>query len=249
MKQWKWAAVAASCAVVLAGCGGASDGADTTTKTVAPSVKVFGDSLQDSGTFGFKATVQASNNLLYVERIAANYGQTLCNFFTFTGTTFAANTAKTGCTNYAIAGGVITYTGTGGAANPLTIGTQMATFAATGSFTASDLVIVDGGGNDAANIIGAYLKAKTDAGAAYSGLLGTLLTTSQITTALTGGATTTAAIGGTNGVYNFTGLTPGSYVVIISNPPRTPLELALLVQPLRVPVRECRQPARLSVHR
>ncbi|WP_273791809.1 hypothetical protein, partial [Aeromonas hydrophila] len=68
------------------------------------SVKVFGDSLQDSGTFGFKFTIQDANNPIYVERIAAAYGQTLCNFFTFTGTTFAANTAKTGCTNFAIGG-------------------------------------------------------------------------------------------------------------------------------------------------
>jgi len=189
-------------AVLVSGCGGGAT-ADTTPQVAITSVKVFGDSLQDSGTFsGVKATVQGTNSLLYVERIAANYGKTLCNFFKATYDTsgnvtgFAPNTTA-GCTNYAIGGGVITYTGAGGAANPLTIGTQMATYAATGSFTASDLVIIDGGGNDSANLVGAYLKARTDSGATYSALLGTLLTSSQITTALTGGAATTAAIGGT----------------------------------------------------
>jgi outer membrane lipase/esterase len=199
--------IAAASAVLLsgllvAGCGGGAT-ADTTPKVSITSIKVFGDSLQDSGAFGFKFTVQAASNPLYVERIAAGYGQTLCNYFKATFDTsgnvtgFALNTAKTGCTNYALGGGRITYTGTGGAANPLTIGTQMATFAAAGSFTASDLVIIDGGGNDSADIVGAYLNARTDSGATYAALLGTLLTSSQITTALTGGATTTAAIGGT----------------------------------------------------
>ena len=130
--------------------------------------------------------------------MAANYGQTLCNFFTFTGTTFAANTAKTGCTNFAIGGGRITYTGAGASpANPLNVGVQMATYASLGSYTASDLVIVDGGGNDTADLVGAYLKAPTDSAASYAALLGTLLTPTQIGTALAGGATTTGQIGAT----------------------------------------------------
>jgi len=112
--------------LLVAGCGGGAT-ADTTPAVKITSVKVFGDSLQDSGTFGYKFTVQGTDSLIYVERIAANYGQTLCNFFTFTGTTFAPNTAKTGCTNFAIGGGRITYTGAGAsAANPLNIGVQMA---------------------------------------------------------------------------------------------------------------------------
>ena len=61
MKQWKWAAVALGCAVILAGCGGASDGASTTPKSVAPSAKVFGDSIMDSGTFGYKFTIQSAD--------------------------------------------------------------------------------------------------------------------------------------------------------------------------------------------
>lgn len=182
--------------LLVAGCGGGGASADTTPKVAISSVKVFGDSIQDSGTFGFKFTVQSSDNLIYAERVAANYGQTLCNFFVFTGTTFAAN-PKAGCTNFSIGGGRITYTGAGGAANPLNVGTQMATYAAAGSYSASDLVIIDGGGNDAADLVGAYLTIPKDAAGAYSALLGTLLTPAQIGAALQGGAATTGQIGAT----------------------------------------------------
>jgi outer membrane lipase/esterase len=190
------ASVALLGGLLLAGCGGGGSTADTTPKVAISSVKVFGDSLQDSGTFGYKFTIQSTDNLIYAERIAAGYGQTLCNFFTFTGATFAPN-SKAGCTNFSIGGGRITYTGAGGAANPLNIGTQMATYATAGSYTASDLVLIDGGGNDAADLVGAYLTIPRDSAAAYSGLLGTLLTPTQIQTALAGGAATTAQIGGT----------------------------------------------------
>jgi phospholipase/lecithinase/hemolysin len=191
------ASVALLGSLLVAGCGGGAT-ADTTPAVKITSVKVFGDSIQDSGTFGYKFTVQSSDNLIYPERIAANYGQTLCNFYVFTGTTFAANTAKTGCTNFSIGGGRITYTGAGAsAANPLNIGVQMATYASLASYTASDLVIIDGGGNDAADLVGAYLTIPRDSAKAYSALLGTLLTPAQIGAALQGGASTTAQIGAT----------------------------------------------------
>ncbi|MFS9669601.1 hypothetical protein, partial [Klebsiella pneumoniae] len=80
--------------------------------------------------------------------------------------------------------------------NPLNIGTQRATYASLGGYTASDLVIIDGGGNDAADLVGAYLAAPKDSAASYAALLGTLLTPTQIGTALAGGATTTGQIGG-----------------------------------------------------
>ena len=191
------ASVALLGSLLVAGCGGGAT-ADTTPAVKITSVKVFGDSIQDSGTFGYKFTVQSSDNLIYPERIAANYGQTLCNFYVFTGTTFAANTAKTGCTNFSIGGGRITYTGAGAsAANQLNIGVQMATYASLASYTASDLVIIDGGGNDAADLVGAYLTIPRDSAKAYSALLGTLLTPAQIGAALQGGASTTAQIGAT----------------------------------------------------
>jgi len=200
--------------LIVAGCGGGGATADTTPQVNITSVKVFGDSIQDSGTFGYKFTVQSSDNLIFAERIAANYGLTLCNFYAFSGGTFVLNTAKTGCTNYAIGGGRITYTGAGaGPTNPLNVGVQLATYAATGSYTATDLVIIDGGGNDAADLVGAYLTIPKDSAAAYSGLLGTLLTPTQIGTALAGGATTTAQIAG---VY-MTALADKFYTAIKTN--------------------------------
>ena len=74
------ASVALLGSLLVAGCGGGAT-ADTTPAVKISSVKVFGDSIQDSGTFGYKFTVQSSDNLIYAERIAAGYGQTLCNFF------------------------------------------------------------------------------------------------------------------------------------------------------------------------
>lgn len=192
--------------LIVAGCGGGGATADTTPQVNITSVKVFGDSLQDSGSFGFKFTVQTPDNLIYAERIAANYGLTLCSFFKVSLDTsghvtgIGPNTGQTGCTNFAIGGSEINYTGTGAAPNnPLNVGVQMATYAAAGSYAASDLVIIDGGGNDAADLVGAYLSIVpgTPASVAkYSGLLGTLLTPTQVNTALAGGAATTAAIGG-----------------------------------------------------
>jgi phospholipase/lecithinase/hemolysin len=196
MRHLKITLLALAASALVAACGGGGS-ADTTPQVKINSVKVFGDSIQDSGTFGYKFTVQSSDNLIFAERVAGSYGQTLCNFYTFTGTTFAAN-SKAGCTNFAIGGGRITYTGAGAsAANPLNVGVQMATYASLASYSATDLVIIDGGGNDAADLVGAYLNIPRDSAAAYSGLLGTLLTPTQIGTALAGGATTVAAIGGT----------------------------------------------------
>src|SRR5690606_19640387 len=99
---------------------------DTTPRQQVSSVKVMGDSLADVGTFGLKFTVQGSNSLTYPERIAVGYGLPQgCNFFAFTGTTFAPNPAA-GCTNFAIGGAVINGSGRGySAADPRGIGAQL----------------------------------------------------------------------------------------------------------------------------
>jgi len=161
---------------------------------------VFGDSLQDSGTFGgVKATVQMTDGsaVLFPERIAALYGKTLCPHYTATGAaTFTTNTS-TSCsdfTNYAIAGGVINYTSS--TTNPLDVTVQLAAGGAAG-FSSTDLLIVDGGANDAAALIGAYLKASTDGGVAYTTLLASLLGATAVGTAAAGGTTALQAAGGT----------------------------------------------------
>lgn len=204
MKQWKWAAVAASCAVVLAGCGGASDGSNITPKTVVSSVKVFGDSIMDSGTFGFKFTIQSSDAanpfLIFPEVVAANFGvSNLCSFFRFNGTTFIPNTA---CTSYAVGGGRVnnlTNASAPGNANPFSITYQMAVGSAT--LSPNDLVIIDGGGNDLADLTGAYLGATTPAGVAtYMGLLGTLLPPATVASII-GASPTPTSLGTAAGAY------------------------------------------------
>jgi len=206
MKQWKWAAVAASCAIVLAGCGGASDGSNTTPKTVAPSVKVFGDSLMDSGTFGYKFTIQSSDPanpfLIFPEVVAANFGvNKLCPFFNFNSaaSTFVPNTA---CTSFAVAGGRVnnlTNTSAPSATVPWSITYQLATGSAT--LAATDLVIIDGGGNDLADLTGAYLGATTPAGiGTYMNLLGTLLPPATVA-AIVGSTPTSTSLGTAAGAY------------------------------------------------
>jgi len=206
MKQWKWAAVAASCAIVLAGCGGASDGSNTTPKTIAPSVKVFGDSIMDSGTFGYKFTVQSADPanpfLIFPEIVAANFGVSkLCPFFNFNAaaSTFTPNTT---CTSFAVAGGrVNNLTNTSAPSNavPWSITYQMATGSAT--LASTDLVIIDGGGNDLADLIGAYLGATTPTGiATYMSALGTLLPPSTVATII-GASPTATSLGNAGGAY------------------------------------------------
>jgi phospholipase/lecithinase/hemolysin len=190
-------ALGAMLAATLSACGGDGE-ADTTPAVRIAAVKVMGDSLADVGTFGIKFTVQGSESLTYPERIGLAYGLGRgCNFFTFTGATFVPNTTP-GCQNYAIGGGVINGAASGfTAADPRIVSVQLAAATAAGNFGADDLLLIDGGGNDAAALVGAYLRAASDGGAAYTGLLGTLLTPAQVAAAAGGGAAGLASAGGT----------------------------------------------------
>ena len=186
MKTLRLSGVALITAALLAACGGG--GGDTTPRTPVTSVKVFGDSLADAGTFGFKFTVQGSASKIYPERIAQSYGiAALCNFFLFNGTPFIANPTA-GCTDYAIGAGAINGTGSGFAANdPRTINVQLQTAVAGGNYAAGDLVVIDGGGNDAATLVGAYLGTATGGAGitAYGTLLSTVLSPTVVATSAT----------------------------------------------------------------
>ena len=122
--------------------------------------------------------------MLWVERVAKAYELApLCPVYKFNGTTFAANT-QAGCTNFAIGGARINNpAASGGAAAPLSIGKQLTDAAAKG-WGAKDLVLVDGGGNDAADVVGAYLGASADQGAAYQALLLTLIPATTLQTCI-----------------------------------------------------------------
>ncbi len=181
-------------AAALSACGGG--GSDTTPAARITNVKVMGDSLADSGTFGLKFTVQgvaptgAGSTPIWPERVASQYGVSLCPKYQFTGSGF---NAAAGCTNYAVGGGRINnFTAP---ASPASITKQIADAGAAG-FSAGDLTLIDGGGNDAADLLGAYLSASRDGGATYKAFLTTLLPAAMVDSAFAGGAAGLAQVGG-----------------------------------------------------
>lgn len=191
MRQFKWKFVALAATAILVACGGGSDSSKTT------AVVVMGDSLADSGvfagipTFGRIFSVQGSSsepNTLWTERTAvlAKVPQ-LCNFYKFTGSTFTTNSTP-GCTSFAIGGGRINLLpGNGGLASPQSIVKQLQDAAATRtSYGARDLLLVDGGGNDAADLVGAFLRVPSDSGVAFNTVLtaNSVLTQTSVTASL-----------------------------------------------------------------
>ncbi len=191
MRSFKLLALGLSAALLVA-CGGGGNG-DQSPKVSFTSVKVMGDSLSDSGTFdrlsdastlGRIFSVQGSDHKIWTERVAAAYGfNSLCNFYQATGTDsttgFEAN-STVGCTSFAIGGARINNAlQTGGNTSPMAVATQLSTALAVsgGTFSARDLLLVDGGGNDAADLATAYLGASSDGGVAFATLLSTLSVT------------------------------------------------------------------------
>ena len=158
----KLLAAALATAGLLAACGGGG-GPDTTPKAKVVSVKVMGDSLSDSGTFGYKFTVQGNDPTtgkpyqVWTERIAGLYSNTLCPHYAPTGAT-SFTTGQAGCNNYAIGGAQINYVDATGqvVTGPISVLQQIKDAGAAG-VTADDLVLIDGGANDAAQVITAVL--------------------------------------------------------------------------------------------
>jgi phospholipase/lecithinase/hemolysin len=158
MKSIQYAAIALACALTACGGGGGNNGVNKATIT---SVKVVGASLADSGTFGYKFTVQPSSTypLVYTERIAATFGAAqLCPVFTRTVSGFSTSST---CSNYAVAGASVgNYDLSGSAyynsASPTSMLVQLAALGqsvGSGSFSASDLFIVgEGPANDVATV-------------------------------------------------------------------------------------------------
>lgn len=184
-----WVAVAAAVGL-MAACGGSD-------QPTFSAVKVAGDSLSDSGTFGLKFTVQGSaptgkgSTPVWPELVAGDSDLALCAHYTQAGA--ASFTANAKCTNYAIGGGRINYFTA--PTLPLSIPVQLQEMAAAG-FAPYELVLVDGGGNDIADLIRAYLNAASDGGAAYAGMLRTLLGEATTNDLLAKGAEGQAQAGG-----------------------------------------------------
>ena len=184
-----WIAAAAA-TILLTACGGGSI-------DIVHPVKVAGDSLADSGTFGYKFTVQgtaptgAGSTPIWPEIIASENFSSLCPYYVATSaTTFNANTK---CTNYAIGGGRIN--NLKDPASPVSITQQLKAMGAAG-FDKNDIVLIDGGGNDAADLIKAFLAAAGDKGASFAGMLTTLLDPATVQALLAQGQTGMAQAGG-----------------------------------------------------
>ena len=247
--SWKLSALAVAVAVTLTACGGGDDNNGDNPLGIT-AVKVFGDSLSDSGTFqglpgvGRTFTVQGSRsepNVLWVEHVTAAYGLAAqCPVYRFNGVTFARNSTP-GCTNYAVGGGRISNPlAAGGIAAPLSILRQLEDGANAG-WSKTDLLIVDGGGNDAADLIGTYLGASRDKGVAYTALLSTLIPAQTLANVLAGpngaetaGALYMQALADTfaNGVRT-QALAKGAQQVVVANIPTityTPRFQAVLAQ-------------------
>ena len=185
MRQVRWWAVAAA-TVLLAACGGGNDPPPVTTS----SVKVVGDSLADSGVFGFKFTVQG--NAIWTERVAAAVGApALCpRYAAQSASLVVANPAATACTSYGVGAARINPEGLVDDTTPFSVVQQLATLAAEKPYSPDQLLLVDGGGNDVADLAGKYLAAGGDSGLAFTTLAGELLTTQEIA-----GAGTLPAVG------------------------------------------------------
>jgi phospholipase/lecithinase/hemolysin len=201
-------AAAATAVAILAACGGG--GADQTSQRAGiTSIKVMGDSLSDVGVFKgiptngriFSVLDSASEpNTDWTERIAALLGvPQLCNFFKYTGAAAAPFSLVPGCTSYAVGGGRINNFNpqTGAGASPFSITYQLQVASSAGNYKSTDLLLIDGGGNDAADLVGAYLNAAKDGGASYAAMTGTLIPAGTLAPMLANGQAGLAQVGGT----------------------------------------------------
>jgi outer membrane lipase/esterase len=124
---------------------------------------VAGDSLADVGTFGLKFTVQDSTNPagfpVFPELVAATYGLPPgCSHYMDNGAGGVVSRGDTACMNFAV-GGARILRGEG----PHGIPAQLRDAAASvgGSFASGDLILIDGGGNDASELAATYLVGTT----------------------------------------------------------------------------------------
>ena len=197
----------ASCALLLSACGGGGSSRENSPAApvvvvaapavaVKPVVKVFGDSLMDSGTFGFKVTTQNSDKSrpfeIFPEKVASGLGaNTPCPYFNYAVNGYVSNPV---CGNFAVSGGRINTRGDTIAvidtANPVSILNQISI--GSNAMAASDIVIVDGGANDIADLASSYVSAITPDGIAnFKNKLSTVLTASTVAALVTTTPTTT----------------------------------------------------------
>ena len=171
--------------VLLVSCGGGSSTGGSSNPSIDRMI-VFGDSLTDTGTFGYKATIQGASPTgvnsaqIFVDIIATNKNLSAsCNYYVGTpdnvsAATFTVNPTS-GCTNFSSLGGRIIYrdaSSTPTSTDPRGLPVQISTAAAVlGGYTSKDLIIVGAAGNDFADLFGAALAVLTTTGATQTAAL------------------------------------------------------------------------------
>jgi outer membrane lipase/esterase len=193
--NWRITLLGLASALALVSCGG-GDSLGPVTR-----IKVAGDSLNDSGTFGFKYTVQSgtpSPFKIWSDVVNEGLGLSpLCARYIGTGpTAVIPNPSAGSCTSHAIGGGRVSLAAVPSYAAQLAVGKQLEDLGSTGNYASGDLLMVNGGGNDAADLTGAFLSIAGDGGAAYTALLGTQLSAAEVQQAAAGGQAGLANAGG-----------------------------------------------------
>lgn len=163
--KWRLTLIGIAAGLALAGCGGGDP--------VEPDPRVFvaGDSLNDVGVFGVRFTVQSSDPdtpyLVWTDLVAGAVGAgSLCAAYDGN----AAFAEVPDCTGYAVGGAQINPVSlqrTGGLVSGATVGSdaqpgsivhQIRDMAEGRSFTSQDMVLIDGGGNDANALASSLLE-------------------------------------------------------------------------------------------
>jgi len=201
----------ATASLVLAGCS-----SETVTKGT-PRVVVFGESLVDVGTFGFKFTTQgsaptgAASNKVFPEVIAASLGATQpCAYFRST-TGGASYTNTAGCTGFGVGGGKLI---SQDATSPTSLTVQLdAAATSIGSYTNDDVVVMSISGNDGADLIVSYIALAQGNPASFVALTSKVLGASTVTGLLSADPTTGAA---TVGIAYMTALATRTYDLVKS---------------------------------
>jgi outer membrane lipase/esterase len=230
-------ALAALLVTLVAACGGGS---------VLPNIErivVVGDSLSDVGTFnGMKFTVQNGNDEeagypIWTQLTETAYGldgNAQCNHYVWDETSLVPTFSEitdASCTNYAIGGAQISAPDT--FASEFNIGTQLTDHASASGFNANDLLLIDGGGNDLAELAELYLSATDAAGqSTFDTYVGRLLGANPNSDRAAAGREYMAALASKYyQIINDTALQNGAQQVLVLNVPDitlTPRFLAVL---------------------
>ncbi len=210
--KWRLSLVGLAAAALVAGCGGGDD-------PVQPQVYAAGDSLNDVGVFGARFTVQSAdaNNpyKVWVDHIAAAAGvSSMCPAYE------ATLAPKAGCSGYAVGGAqinpvtlqrtndLVSGVTIGSDTTPMSVVQQIKDMASGRTFGPQDLILIDGGGNDANALASSLLEGlnpqnplAAQALTAYATVLKDLLPAATVDTALAGAASDPTALINLGGLY------------------------------------------------